>query len=424
MQPDIARIHQAFGTPELDWIVTRLQQKLERGQPLNKTSIRLTRPTRAQQMAVNRLFGRTTPPRKALTVNLDELAEVVRTAKVAENLTQVVYALKGPIVNKRARRERLKTAWANIFDEAQQRVGHNPAIVGWLEDIFTSGLLRRLVRGVPESGRALLQVALTIAQRLPERDVPLAVLAAEVAGNSHALDRHKPLGTLASRLAAHMAGLKPPEDSDERRLAWESVGVICDELSAPALTLGLRAMPDTLVGRLSTQFADAGEPCRISTRQLQRESPRWILDEPVYICENPTIVAAIADRLGENSRPLVCTEGQPRTACRQLLDSLAKAGAQLRYHGDFDWPGITIANTVIDRFGASPWRMSTQDYLKACAQGGFPLRGARVAPSWDCELEGAMSHSQVGVHEEQVIEELLHDVDCRTPHCSKQYKLK
>jgi len=34
-------------------------------------------------------------------------------------------------------------------------------------------------------------------------------------------------------------------------------------------------------------------------------------------------------------------------AQRTLLMQLRRAGATLRYHGDFDWPGIAIGNVVM-----------------------------------------------------------------------------
>jgi uncharacterized protein (TIGR02679 family) len=53
---------------------------------------------------------------------------------------------------------------------------------------------------------------------------------------------------------------------------------------------------------------------------------------------------------------MVCTDGMPAAAQRTLLAQLAAGGATLRYHGDFDWPGINIGNFVMQAFGAMPWR--------------------------------------------------------------------
>jgi uncharacterized protein (TIGR02679 family) len=128
----------------------------------------------------------------------------------------------------------------------------------------------------------------------------------------------------------------------------------------------------------------------------------------VYVCENPNVVAAAAHRLGARSTPLVCVEGQPKTAARLLLTGLAAAGVRLGYHGDFDWPGLRIANLIIRRHGAVPWRMSAADYARAA--GGSVLEGLPVDAAWDERLRPAMQAAGRAVHEEQVLADLLGDL--------------
>ena len=121
-------------------------------------------------------------------------------------------------------------------------------------------------------------------------------------------------------------------------------------------------------------------------------------------------MAAAARRSGPAVSPLVCIEGQPRTATRLLLDQLRAAGFELLYHGDFDWPGLQIANTIMARHGARPWRMSAADY-RAAARGPLPLAGLAVAAPWDPELAPALEEIGWAVHEEQVVDGLVADLD-------------
>ena len=134
----------------------------------------------------------------------------------------------------------------------------------------------------------------------------------------------------------------------------------------------------------------------------------------VYVCENPTVVAAAASRLGASSAPLVAIEGQPKTAARLLLAGLARSGIRLLYHGDFDWAGLRIANLIMARHGAKPWRYRAADYL--ASNGGTRLEGEPVAASWDPELGPAMAREGRAVHEEQVLSELLSDLEVPGPH--------
>ena len=103
-----------------------------------------------------------------------------------------------------------------------------------------------------------------------------------------------------------------------------------------------------------------GEPVHLSLRSLLRRPPTWhVAQRDVFVCENPNIVAIAADRLGAACAPLACTDGMPSAAQQTLLAQLAAAGARLRYHGDFDWPGLVIGNFVMREFGAEPWRFGS-----------------------------------------------------------------
>ena len=82
----------------------------------------------------------------------------------------------------------------------------------------------------------------------------------------------------------------------------------------------------------------------------------------------------------------------------------------MRYHGDFDWPGIAIANFVIRSFDAAPWRFGAADYRAGVAGTGPLLSGRPVEASWDPRLTEAMVELRRGVHEEAVIETLMADL--------------
>ena len=80
----------------------------------------------------------------------------------------------------------------------------------------------------------------------------------------------------------------------------------------------------------------------------------------VFICENPAVLEAAAKRLGPACPPLLCTEGHLAPAARALLRALRERGARFRYHGDFDWGGIQIANSVFALINATPWRHTSR----------------------------------------------------------------
>ena len=148
--------------------------------------------------------------------------------------------------------------------------------------------------------------------------------------------------------------------------------------------------------------ADAGDPVHLTAWDLRRvelqaRTSCWCAR--TRACWRPW-------RNGTAARvAAVCTSGQPALVVLDVLHALA--GARLRYHGDFDWPGIAIANRLVAEVGVVPWRMGADQYLAALHGPRVPLLGTPVEPVWDRELGAAMRHHGVAVHEEAVLDDLL-----------------
>jgi len=128
----------------------------------------------------------------------------------------------------------------------------------------------------------------------------------------------------------------------------------------------------------------------------------------VFVCENPSVVASASHQLRVDSAPLICLDGEPKTAGWLLLDRLRGAGSEILYHGDFDWKGLAIARRVFTRVGAHPWRYSVRDYLDA--EGVEPLQGSPEPTPWCPELASTLIERQIVIHEEAVILRLLEDL--------------
>jgi uncharacterized protein (TIGR02679 family) len=158
--------------------------------------------------------------------------------------------------------------------------------------------------------------------------------------------------------------------------------------------------------------ASAGEPVHLTLRMLLRDPPAWdVSGRRVYVCENPSMLSIAADQLGVDCAPFICTNGMPAAAQQTLLRQLIARGANLAYHGDFDWAGIRIGNFVMRELQASPWRFSAQDYDVACTgiAGTLPENG-RVDALWDVRLSEAMCAQRKSIHEEAVWEVMIGDL--------------
>ncbi len=252
----------------------------------------------------------------------------------------------------------------------------------------------------PQAAADLLATVNIVVRNLPSPGEPIGRFAARMTGDAHALDDDRPLATLALRAASTLSDLPDGNGAEWRREVWASVGLMRDELSTTAITLGFTGHPGL--------EAWLGQPVHLTLRQLVRDPPR-LAKVDVFVCENPVVVAAAADHLGPSCPPLVCTSGQPSAAVMHLLRLIVGARGTLRYHGDFDWGGIRIANVLHDRVPFTPWRFDTTSYL-AAGDVGHLLTGIRVEARWDPALAHTMSQGGRRIEEELVLDELLNDL--------------
>jgi uncharacterized protein (TIGR02679 family) len=171
------------------------------------------------------------------------------------------------------------------------------------------------------------------------------------------------------------------------------------------------------LGEWLTGAARYGTPFQVTLHQLAAH-PIQVACPRVFVCENPAVLRRACAELGAACPPLVCTEGRPSTAFHRLIAVAIDAGAELLYHGDFDWPGVAIAADLVARYRARPWRMDARDYQAAVnANGvGVDLSGEPGPTPWDLALREAMSLGGRAVYEETVADQLLADLRDYWPH--------
>ncbi|PRY15788.1 uncharacterized protein (TIGR02679 family) [Pseudosporangium ferrugineum] len=162
--------------------------------------------------------------------------------------------------------------------------------------------------------------------------------------------------------------------------------------------------------------ADLGVVTHLTLHELAvAGSAPWLPSgQVVSVCENPQVMQAAVR--AATTTPLLCLSGNPASVGTRLLGRLVEAGNPVRYHGDFDWPGVSIAGRVLKQ-GAAAWRMSAENYIAAVtaldADHAIALTGRSVPTPWDPGLAAAMSSHGLAVHEEFVLSDLLGDLECR-----------
>lgn len=364
---------------------------------------------RAERHAIGGLLARPIVADR-VTVDLAQLDEIIAHRSPYRGLAAAVAAVTGrPLHDRRAQRSAAAAAREQPLTLIRELLASEAAFAevtwgeAWLAGIRRSGLLTRAADPAQPARHAVT----VLAELLPGAVLASRTeLAARLTGSAHGLDDGTIVAHLVLRALALDAGSAPPATAGARRDLWERYGVNADTVSSTSLVLGVLADGDQPVARRLRLAADAGEPVHITPRDLRNLCP--VRHGRVLVCENPRVLEAMADRFG-GAVPAVCTSGQPRLVTLELLRRMVRAGAELWYHGDFDWPGVAIANRVIAEVGAQPLLMAAADYQAAARSGraALGLTGVPVAASWDPALATAMARLGVAVHEEAVLGDLL-----------------
>ena len=411
------RLLRLLGGDALAPLRKRLRRHFERADPLAPAAVlRVGELAPHEHLALAALTGRAPRVAGSMRIDLDTLDAALRSAGLAESLRDALQRLDGPIVHQASVRAAALARWSALASG----VGH-PALAALLQGASGLGLLKRLAGQDADAALRLCQRAEAVLQRLPAAGLPRSELAARALGDAHALDAGQPTATLVlaalRRAEAADAGGAPADaarddaaaDAPEERAreVWARAGVLVNELARPALCLNLPVHGGAL--------AQPGEPAYVSLRRLLRAPPAWaVAGREVFVCENPNLLAIAADRWGARCAPLLCTDGMPAAAQRCLLAQLAAAGASLRYHGDFDWPGLRIGNQLMRVHAARPWRYGAADYQAAlchAAHADYRLAGAPVVAVWDAALAPAMQAQGLALAEEALAALLLPDLE-------------
>jgi uncharacterized protein (TIGR02679 family) len=399
-------IDELLADPGWQRLLAAARRKLERTQGELTGTIGITQPTEAERRVVIGITGRhrgadVTTRR----VELSEVDEAVRDA-CGVSLHAALARQGGPVRNRPAERASEDSARNDAFVDAQKRCQEHsgePWFEQWLAALLADGTATRLVR----RGEAdQLGWAAEVLSRLPASDPPLPVLAEWATGNTKALSGTT-LATLVLRALTLRAEMPAPANAEQRRALWESAGVVVDDLASQVLVLNLPTSDTHVVADWLRDAAGFGIPFRLTLHQLSTD-PLTVVAPDIYVCENPAVLRAAAAELGESSAPLICTEGQPSAACHKLLTA---ARGNIHWRGDFDWIGLRTTTTAIDRYAATPWRMSTPEYLAALETGDSEsLKGTATTSPWEPELADQMTAHGRAVMEERLIPILLTDL--------------
>lgn len=342
-------------------------------------------------------------PATRRTVALDTVATGVERL-TGGTLTDALAALGHPPAGRReaalARRDAREQRRVALELATAAHLGDAAWVSAWRDAAWTDGLFAHAT--AEEVATAVMRVGQVLASAGSGRS--RTEVAAQLFGDAHALDTSARLATLVTRALTTRHG-----PADERS-AWERAGLPMDLVSVPVLIWGLPLVGGGGVVDAVRAMTAAGMPMHLSVHAL-RASPLTVPPrQPVLVVENPRLVEAAAER--RLAAAVLCTNGNPTTAPTLAIAQLRSCGVRLRYHGDFDAPGLAMTGRAREA-GCEPFRMSARDYLDALADAsatGIELpRDSAAAPAtpWDPALAIAFDEHRAVVHEERVMDDVL-----------------
>lgn len=409
--------------PGLTRLWTAARARLERNGLQATGTIRLHNLNAPEREAISLLLAKplTNP---TASIPLGDLDARLRTSALGRGLTATLQELGPPLTDRRAARDKAAAQRTGLWATAEAALAATslsaqPWAGRWLEEIRRTGTS---ARQDPHTAATLLTQAIhTLAMLFPGPDAEptpalwgRGELATRTTGSAHGLDDGTLLARLVLRGIALASGVDIPPDAPGRRALWRLASVTPDEVSSTVLTYGLRPTGATWGEKALCERADHHLETHFSLRELRALPLQMPADTRIHVCENPRIVEAAAD--AGCTAPLVCTSGNATTVVLTLLDALAAIDCAFIYHGDFDWPGIQLANRIMERYEAQPWRMETREYeylvTRTQMHGAPPLllTGTRIEATWDPELALTMDAVGIALHEEAAVDLLLEDL--------------
>jgi uncharacterized protein (TIGR02679 family) len=387
----------------LDDVWDAVRRRLEARGDHNRGRVRLPELTSPARLALKSLLGRA----PAATLDLARLEAALVGLGVGSDLASALAELDHAVSSAPAARRAERAVASAGREAARAAAGAWPEAwaPAWIDEVIRAGVLRGMdaqatVRLVGQVRRVLDRLDETV----PSAPISRVDLAADALGSSHALDAGSRLEAACTRALAHRLGPAEPRD------LWERAGAHLDLTSGPVLVWNLTALAPSPLATLLDDSTRLGVPLHLTQLALRSHPVEVERGADVLVVENPRVVEAAAQV--RSSRTVVSSNGNPSGAVRLLLAQLARSGAKLRYHGDFDAAGLAMCARMAAG-GLEPWRMSAADYLEAVEaadEAGVELPlDAQPAPAtpWDSQLEAVFDERRAIVHEERLLDLLI-----------------
>lgn len=279
-------------------------------------------------------------------------------------------------------------------------------------------IIREITASPNEAEEMLENVCKAINSRQNTEPVQLAVLSAEITGDSHYFDNTRIAGKLLLKGLACTAGMPKSKHAEEEKAIYAEFGIEPDNISSMTAAVGIRLYKSDKCEHPAFKiFADTGEICLIAMANLMDIRGADTDGKTVIAVENPMVFTALSGAAFKHGYGLICTSGQLKASGIKLLQMLATAGCKILYAGDFDPEGLQIADKILRRFSGydvHAWHMSADDYN--AIEKGDEITEARLnklSSVQSAELASAVNSirsERRAAYQELLVSQMIYDI--------------
>lgn len=272
--------------------------------------------------------------------------------------------------NQRLSKEQSKRSFQEVF---MTRYNDTPCYK-WIDTMFKEYkfgyrlLMKEFTDSSQQAHQILNNVCMAVNSRcsIKAEPIQLAVLSANITGNSHYFDKNTSAGKLFIHALAFICGTQEYKNAEEIKEIYSLFSIEPDSISGASASIGIRLFYSDMSEHPAYKvFADLSEICLISTVNLHSIKYADSDTKTVFIVENQMVFSALAEIAFKYKLSLLCTSGQLKSAGLKLIDMLIENNCNIYYAGDFDPEGIQIADKLLNRYNSEKfhvWRMSVNDY--------------------------------------------------------------
>jgi uncharacterized protein (TIGR02679 family) len=320
------------------------------------------------------------------------------------------------LISTREKQTQIKDVWDIFWISMENKASSRQSrLLSWFQELKQkNGVGYRFIRNIYFENSLLLQSFLSIMidifleislLKKMNKYIRLPILATKVMGNPHGFDTDKQLGKMLIFGLSHLNNQKYPESAEDLSELYFDNMLLRDDISSSVTCCGLKLR----------NISDFGVVISIPLRTIVRSDYIYSIfehmkEKTVYVVENPSVFSAILDRWEAEMPyfqlpPMVCSSGQFQLSTLALLDRLGENDFLIKYSGDFDPEGISMAYRILKRLRSRQakiqlWRFTLPDYEVSLGATGLEIQDMK---RWS-PVEKIINSNMLGISENSFLD--------------------